>query len=142
MALTALFAFVVYEYMKVDAAGWKLRFVVAGIGVDKVATAPEPEVLLLDRPRAQHRYLMSPVRDGMSAGELETLRAVSSRFAYGAVRFRFAQALALNGDPQGARLQMAVINGMYGEQYYAACMQELEYLARTKYPQLATILTP
>lgn len=134
-------SYVVYEYLLVEEDFQVMRYENLKIGQTNAGYKP-PRIWMLSHMGAMLTAARMQARPGMSAGELETLRAVSSRFAYGAVRFRFAQALALNGDPQGARLQMAVINGMYGEQYYAACMQELEYLARTKYPQLATILTP
>ena len=75
----------------------------------------------------------------MSSEDLETLRGASSRFAYGALRFRYAQALALNGDPNGAVSQMAIIRGMYGEVYYQACQAVLrEELG--KHPQFASLL--
>lgn len=77
---------------------------------------------------------------GMSSDEMETLRTSSSRFAYGAVRFRYAQALALNGNVPEASHQMTIIRGMFGEGYYAACKEEIRRLQTEKYPQLANIV--
>lgn len=78
----------------------------------------------------------------MSKADLENLRKVSQRFAYGAVHFRYALALALNGDPVGANRQLAIIRGMYGEVYYAACKAEMRRLEKEKYPQLAAVVVP
>lgn len=78
----------------------------------------------------------------MAKADLENLRKVSQRFAYGTMNFRYALALALNGDSDGASRQMAIIRGMYGESYYAACKEEMRRLEKEKYPQLAAVVAP
>ena len=133
--------YVVYEYLLVEEDFQVMRFENLRIG----QTADDykaPQVWMLSHMGAMLSAARMKAYPGMSASDMKTLRTVSSRFAYGAVRFRYAQALALNGDPQGARIQMAVIYGMYGEQYHSACMAELRELTVSKYPQLAAVLTP
>jgi hypothetical protein len=79
---------------------------------------------------------------GMDVQDIENLRRVSSRFAYGAVRFRYAIALGLNGDPVGATRQMAIVRSMYGEQYYKSAVADLRALQQEKYPVLTQVHTP
>jgi O-antigen ligase len=134
-------SYVVYEYLLVEEDFQVMRFENLRIGQTVVGYEP-PRVWMLSQMGAMLIAARMKAHPEMSSSEIETLRTVSSRFAYGAVRFRFAQALALNGDPQSARIQLAIIKGMYGDEYYAACKAELQELARTKYPQLAAILTP
>ena len=78
----------------------------------------------------------------MRIEDIENLHKTSSRFAYGALAFRYALALGLNGQPEAASRQMRIIRGMYGEIYYQAAKSVLRSLEAEKYPELALVLTP
>ena len=132
-------SYVVYEYLLVEEDFQVTRYENLKIGQTAAGYQP-PNVWMLSHMGTMLKAARMKAHPGMSATEIETLRTVSSRFAYGAVRFRYAQALALNGDPKGAVNQLAIIHGMYGQQYHAACLAELQLLANTQYPQLAAIL--
>ena len=73
---------------------------------------------------------------------MESLRQVSLRFGFRPLVFRYAVAMGLNGDPEGASRQMQVLRGMYGERYYLATKAEMERLAVTQYPPLSAIRLP
>ena len=134
-------SYLVYEYFLIEEDFRVVRFENLKLGHTPSEYAA-PDIRMLSQMGTMLKAARLRASPGMSAAEMETLRTVSSRFAYGAVRFRYAQALALNGDPHGAIDQLAIIHGMYGSQYYAACVAELQLLANTKYPQLAAILKP
>lgn len=134
-------SYVVYEYLLIEEDFQVMRYENLRIG-QTVKDYTVPNVWMLSHMGTMLKAARMQAHPGMSAADMETLRTVSSRFAYGAVRFRYAQALALNGDPRGAIDQLAIIHGMYGSQYYAACVAELQQLANTKYPQFAAILKP
>ena len=78
----------------------------------------------------------------MEKADVDNLRKSAERFSYGAIRFRYALALALNGDSAGASHQLLIIRGMYGDSYYAACKAEIHRLEQEKYPQLVAVHAP
>ena len=79
-----------------------MRLVNARIGVDRVATAPAPDVWLLDAPREMHRMLNMKPAPGWSAADLQRMREVAERFPTLPVMFRYAQVAGLNGEPDEA----------------------------------------
>jgi hypothetical protein len=79
---------------------------------------------------------------GMSGEELDDLRMAALRFPYGSLGLRYAMALGLNGDPQGATHFMRVLYGMYGPGYYRAAVATLREFQATEFPELASVETP
>ena len=73
---------------------------------------------------------------------MEDLRKVARRFSYGAINLRYALALGLNGDPEGATQEMRRIRGTYGEFYYQAAKAVLRDMEKDKYPELKRVQTP
>lgn len=98
-----------------------------------------PRVILLTHMEAMLRAARMRPHPGMSAQEIELLRKVATRFAWGALGYRYAVALALNGDPAGAAREFAIMRGMFGDGFYRALMIELRQLQEEKYPQLAAV---
>ena len=109
VTLVGLFAWVSIEYAKVEAAAWQLRMVSARIGVDRVSTAPPPDVLLLDALREFQRFATTEAKAGMTEQELDWMRTVSHRFAYAPSMLRFALAAGLNGHPEEARRTLVLL---------------------------------
>jgi hypothetical protein len=97
------------EYMRVEEAFRQFRFVHARIGVDKVSTAPIPEVLLLDAPREMHRMMIVEPGPNWSAADLQRLRQVAERFPAVPVLFRYAQVAGLNGQPEEAARALGLL---------------------------------
>ncbi|MDO9355615.1 MAG: Wzy polymerase domain-containing protein, partial [Solirubrobacteraceae bacterium] len=132
---------VVYEYIQIEEDFRVIRFENMNIGrVPQGYEAPKLHVLthmgaMLDASR------LRPT-PGMSNDQLEVLGKISHRFSYGALALRNAIALGLNGNPEAASRQMAVIKAMYGNAYYAAAVSEIRQLQATKYPQLGAVQTP
>ena len=103
-ALAALTAWVGVEYVKVDETGRVLRFVAMGIGIDKVSVAPEPDVVLLDRPRNLHRFMLTPAHVDNDPEYLRWVRDVAMRNPMAPAMLRHALAAGLNGQPAEAGL--------------------------------------
>ncbi len=134
-------AYLTYEYILIEEDFRVVRFENLRIGV----TPQEyqiPNVWMVSHMAAMLKAGRQVAKPDMSSAEIENLRKVAERFEYAAVRFRYAQALALNGNVPEASHQMAIIRGMFGEGYYAACKEELLRLQTEKYPQLANIALP
>ncbi len=102
LILALIAGWIAVEYTEVEAQARVLRFVTAGIGVDKVNEAPEPDVILLDRQKLFHRFALSPARRGMSAKEVEEARRISDMHPFGPSLLRQALILGLNGRPADA----------------------------------------
>ena len=97
-ALAAMTFWIAAEYLEVESTSRVLRFVTMGIGTDKVNHAPEPEVLLLDRPRQLHRYMLTPARKDPDPAYMEWVRFMTMRHSTPSAMLRHAIAAGLNGQ--------------------------------------------
>lgn len=137
----SLGSYLSYEYFLIEEDFRIVRF--ENLHVGKTPESYEiPHVVMISHLAAMLRAARQVAEPNMSKADLENLRKVAQRFPYGTVHFRYALALALNGDPQGASLQMAIIHGMFGDFYYSACKNELHRLEKEKYSQLAAVVAP
>jgi len=130
--------YIAYEYLQIEEDFRIVRFENLRVGATP-ASYEAPHVWMLSHMAAMLKAARQVPKPDMPRADLENLRKVSDRFAYGAIRFKYAQALGLNGDPAGATRQMQIIHGMYGDFFYKACKDELARLTVDKYPQLAQI---
>lgn len=129
---------VAFAYLQVQRDFVVLRFENLQIGRTPDDYAPARIVALTQLDAMLEAARMRP-HPGMEPRELDLLRKVTRRFAWGALNYRYAVALALNGDTVGAEREFAVMRAMYGESYYQALMIEFRQLQHEKYPQLAAI---
>lgn len=137
----SLGSYLTYEYFLIEEDFRIVRF--ESLHVGKTPAAYQvPQVWMISHLAAMLKAARQVVEPNMSKADLENLRKVAQRFPWGRVHFRYALALALNGDSQGASHQMAIIHGMFGDIYYTACKDELRRLEKEKYPQLAVVLAP
>lgn len=141
LALTLLTAWIGAEYVKVDEAGRVLRFVAMGIGTDKVAVAPEPDVALLDRPRNLHRFMLTPARIDDNPEYLRWVRDVAMRNPMAPAMLRHALAAGLNGQPAEAELVLIRLCKLHMNEM---CDQGRASWAQlqAKHPQLKSIPFP
>jgi O-antigen ligase len=100
--MVAMLGWIGAEYLKVEESARQLRFVTAGIGLDRVSDVPVPKVWLLDGPREFHRFIHTQPGVGLSIAELDWMRTVAERYSTAPVLFRYAVAAGLNGQPQEA----------------------------------------
>ena len=141
LVLALITGWIAVEYTEVEAQARVLRFVTAGIGVDKVNEAPEPDVKLLDRQRLFHRFALSPAKRGMSATEVEEARRISDMHPFGPSLLRQALILGLNGHPRDAERALHRICWTNPTQ---ACVEaRIAWRAlRQQYPELDQVPVP
>jgi hypothetical protein len=130
--------YIVFEYFQIEEDFRIVRFENLHVGATP-SSYEAPQVWMLSHMAAMLKAARQVPKTDMSQADLENLRKVSDRFAYGAIRFKYAQALGLNGDPAGASKQMQIIHGMYGEFFYRACKEQWLRLTEEKYPQLVEV---
>lgn len=131
----------VYEYFLIEEDFRIVRFENMRIGKtpqDYVA----PEIRMTSHLATMLTVARQPAVPGMPATQLEDLKQVARRFPFGALTFRYAVALGLNGDPEGATRQMQSVCGMYGKKYCLVTVNELRQMQTEKYPQLSAVRTP
>jgi O-antigen ligase len=138
---TLVGGYLVYEYFKVEEDFRVVRFENLRIG-QTPSEYSVPNIWLMSHMAAMLRAARVVPAPNMSAEEIEELRRVSKRFAYGAIALRYATALGLNGNPEGAARELQIIRSMYGEQYYGAAKEVLQTLMNGKYPQLRAVAMP
>jgi hypothetical protein len=112
LPLVFMFAMLVWvgiEYIKVEESYRQLRFVAARVGVDRVALAPVPDVLLLDGLREAHRFLIAEPRSDLKVAQLDAMQSVARRYPNVPTLFRYALIEGLNGQREGAAHTLALI---------------------------------
>jgi O-antigen ligase len=141
LAATGLMAWSVVEYVAIEEDFRIVRFEALRIGATP-ASYQRPHVILLTQLDALlHGGRIVP-KPGMSADEVELARKVALRFPWPATQNRYAQSLALNGNPDEAIRQLLVMRALHGEKSYAQIKESWTLLAHEKYPQLQALRLP
>ncbi len=141
MLLSAMFAGIAVEYIKVEENYRTQRLELARIGVSGITT-PAPQLRLLTQLEAILQVAHIEVTPGMRSNQLDWMRRVSERFGYPLVLLRYAVALALNGNPLEAARQIQVLRYLWGEKAYEDAKRKIADLAVTKYPELSQLNLP
>jgi O-antigen ligase len=138
---TGVMAWSVVEYIAIEEDFRIVRFEALRIGTTP-ASYQRPHVVLLTQLDALlHGGRIVP-KPGMSAEEVELARKVALRFPWPATQNRYAQSLALNGNPDEAIRQLRVMRALHGEKTYAQIKEGWVNLANEKYPQLRNLTLP
>lgn len=98
-------------------------------------------VAVLDGPREFIRYALTKAKTEMSDEEIEWMRKVAYRNAYPSALFRYALALALNGQPSQACVVLHKLKNMNSENKYQEAVRSLHAMEGA-YPQLVDICSP
>jgi len=115
----------VRDYVLVEEDFRAARFQMMGVG-QTPADYKRPNIHLLTQLGALTDSAWLEIRPGMNAEELSLLRAVALRHPWTATQYRYALALALNGQPQESQRQLEVIRAQRGDTAYRKLHQELE----------------
>lgn len=134
-------AYVVHEYFLIEEDFRITRFEGARIG-SRPNDYEVPKIRLLNHMAAMLETTRIYAKPGMNPDDLKLLKDVSGSFGYGVIHYRYAMALALNGDSAGAGKQFAIIKGLFGSKYYEMVKIEVAELARGRYPQLRAVKMP
>lgn len=136
--LAVLGAIAGYEYLKVED-----DFRVARFANMRIGRMPEgftySEIHLLTQMGEMLQASRMRPSPGMSSAEIELLMRVAQRFPYGALTYRYVEALALNNQIGAAREELRVLRGLYGSAYYKAIRVEIMERGG-QYPELLLLL--
>lgn len=140
--LLTLSTWVGYEFFwKVVDTSRTLRFVAAGIGTDKVPRVAEPDVILLDRIREMHRFILTPARIDPDPAYLAWVRDVAQRHAFPPAMLRHALVAGLNHQPAEAEQVLVRICKMHpvgscdeGRKSWALLQEMHPELVSIRYP--------
>ncbi|WP_236232993.1 PglL family O-oligosaccharyltransferase [Pseudomonas tohonis] len=132
-----LLAVVWFDYRELENDYRLMRFEAAGLSVRQTGQAPK--VVLLTNMREFIRFARTPASESMTAEELAWMGRVAHRYPFPPSLFRYSLALALNGEYDAAREQLAILGGMHKQKYYLEAMASLRE-AVVRYPQLALFI--
>jgi hypothetical protein len=137
---TLIGSYISYEYFLIEEDYRMVRFENLRIGTTPLVYG-RPNVWMNSHLGALLKVTRMQATPAMTADQLKELRQVALRFANRPLAFRYVLALGLNGDPAGAKHQMQLIRGIYGENFYRFAQGQLRRSAET-YPELTKALSP
>lgn len=133
-----LYAVIWQEYRVIEEDYRLMRFEQNRVGTLK-ADQPAPDVILLTQLQALTKHSRLPATADMSAEELDDVSRFAQRFTHPAALFKYAQALALNGQPDAAYQQLMLIKNLHGDNMLLSAIYELEQLTE-QHPEVAPLL--
>lgn len=140
LLLSTALVWSVVEYLAIEEDFRIVRFEQLHIG-----KTPEgqrrPDVFLLTQLGALLAGSRIELKPDMPPEQLEQLKKLALRFPWIATQYRYAVALAMNGNQQEAVRQLQVIRRQQDEKLYAKIKHELGALAG-RYPELRTLKLP
>ncbi|MFZ2387350.1 MAG: Wzy polymerase domain-containing protein [Polaromonas sp.] len=140
LVTTVVLAWSVVEYLEVEEDFRVARFAALRIGYPP----PEhhlPKVILFDQLGVlldDTRFTPTP---DMSTEAMELVKNAALHYPWSATQYRYALALALNGNMPEAARQIQVIRRLWGEKQYEGVKRQIDELA-TKYPELRKLSLP
>ncbi len=141
LATTLALAWSVVEYLQIEEDFRVARFEALRIGSKPLEHQP-PTIILFD----QLGVLLDDARitptPNMSAQAMQTVKHAALYYPWSATQYRYALALALNGDPVEAARQFRVIRLFWGEKFYDGIKAKINELASTQYPELLDLNLP
>jgi hypothetical protein len=128
------------EYLRIEEDFRVARFEALRVGRTPADYQP-PRTHVLTQLDALLRATRVKPRPGMPAEELALLRNVAMLHPWGATNFRYATALALNGQLDEAARQLQVLRALQGPEAFGRLMQSLDEMA-AEYPMLKQLRQP
>jgi Virulence factor membrane-bound polymerase, C-terminal/O-Antigen ligase/Protein glycosylation ligase len=131
--------YLVYEYLLIEEDFRVVRFENLKIGKTPLDYTA-PKIILLSHLGNMLQVARMRPMPNMNATDIEKLRKISKRFSYNTLNKRYILALALNGQTELARHELAVFKGIHGESIYNGVIQEMRDMRKTKYPSLGPLV--
>ncbi|WP_171016056.1 O-antigen ligase family protein [Ramlibacter sp. 2FC] len=113
------------EYLRVEEDFRVARFEALRVG-QTPAGHERPRVLLLTQLGALLDSMRIELRPGMPEGQLGLIRQMALRHPWTATQYRYALALALNGQGEEAARQMQVLRAQHGEKIHRQLREQME----------------
>lgn len=111
-----LYIWIFVEYQMIEKDVQLVRFEAFNIGTLHAEQAA-PDVILLTQLREQIRFIRTQPKESMSPEQLDWMRKVTYRFSTSANLYRYAQALALNHQPELAKKYLLILEKLHGQKY-------------------------
>ena len=111
-----LYIWIFGEYRVIEKDVELARFELANIGEIHSEKAA-PNVILLTQLREQIRFMRTEPKSKMTSEQLKWMKHVAYRYAMPISLYRYAQALALNGQEAEAKRHLLIIQKLYGRTY-------------------------
>lgn len=105
MVVLTVFVRVGIEYIQLEDEWRQIRFEQLRIG--RVEARIPPNTIVLTQLEARARFAQTTSSPRMSAEQLESMRHVAERYSGAGTIFKYAKALALNGEPKAAGIELA-----------------------------------
>lgn len=118
-------AWSVYDYIRAEDDFRMARFELLRIG--PAPTEPPPKLMLLDQLGDLLASMRVPLQKGLNAAQLDALRKAALHYPWSGSQYRFATALALNGEPDEARRQLLVLRAQHGDKTYRILATQLNF---------------
>lgn len=127
--LTALFSFLVLQYVHAEERLRKFRFESARIGLETcVGSECEPSGVFTQLSSFE-KFARTPASKGMSADDIRFMEQVAQRYPYPPSVFRLCIMYLLNGDTERADKSLEAIRSLHGEGMYAEALRNLNQMA-------------
>ena len=131
----------VVEYLSIEEDFRIVRFEQLRIGKTP-QHQQTPNVILFTQLGALLDGSRIAIEPGMAPDKLEQLRRLAMRYPWVATQYRYALALALNGNQAESVRQFQVIRWQRDEKTYTSIKRELAELGTVRYPQLRALKLP
>lgn len=125
LTVTVLMAWSVVEYLNAEEDYRVVRFEMLRLG-QTPATYERPKIVLLTQLGALLDSIRLPLKTDMAASDLELLRTVALHYPLATTEYRYAMALALNGNTTEAERQLQVMHAQHGERNYLNFCRQME----------------
>jgi hypothetical protein len=122
--VTALGMWSVIDYLRVEEDYRSARFTMLKIG--DPPSDPPPKILLLDQLGDLVRSTRIDLRPGMTGEEMHLMQAAALHYPWSGTQYRFAHALALNGQATEAVRQLRVLKAQNGEKAHEVLRGQIE----------------
>jgi hypothetical protein len=141
LGTTAVLAWSVVEYFEIEEDFRVARFESLRIGAPPPGHQ-RPKVILFDQLGVLlESARITPTRN-MSPEAMLVVKNAALHYPWSATQYRYAVALALNGNSVEAARQLQVMRRFWGEQLYDAVKKQIDELAASKYPELRQLSAP
>lgn len=141
LATTAVLAWSVVEYLEIEEDFRVARFEALRVGSPPPGHQ-RPKVILY----TQLGVLLDDARitptPNMSPEAMQVVKSAALHYPWSATQYRYAVALALNGNPLEAARQIQVMRRLWGEKLYEGVKKNIDELAASKYPELRRLSLP
>lgn len=139
LAVLLMFLRVSVEYIQFEETWRQIRLEQSRIGGAKAAPS---HTLVLTQLQARARFAQTTPTKGMSADQLDWMGHVVERYGWAGTAFKYAEALALNGQPRAAAVVLAKLCKTQTPKLCIKALDEWRSDSEAKYPEFREVALP